>query len=80
MPYTTTLQLPAIFRWLASVIFAGSLVFSELAVAKAELLHHTVEVEGHPMALWEKRASKPKGTILLLMAKPGALYQTSTCK
>jgi len=69
MPNNTTLQLPTIFRWLTSVIFAGLLVFPELAAAKAELLRHTVEVEGHPMALWEKRASKPKGTILLLHGK-----------
>ena len=69
MPNTTTLKLPEIFRWLTSVIFAGYLVFPELAAARTELLQHTVEVEGHPMALWEKRASKPKGTILLLHGK-----------
>ena len=69
MPNTTTLKLPEIFRWLTSVIFAGYLVFPELAAARTELLQHTVEVEGHPMALWKKRASKPKGTILLLHGK-----------
>ena len=69
MPNTTILISPAISRWLTSVIFVGFLVFPELAAAKAELLQHTVEVEGHPMALWEKRASKPKGTILLLQGK-----------
>ena len=35
----------------------------------AELLRHTVNIEGHPMALWEKRAAHPKGTILLLHGK-----------
>jgi len=35
-------------------------------VLAAELLKHTVTVDGHPMALWEKRVTNPKGTILLL--------------
>ena len=56
---------PQIFRWLSSLIFATSTTFLNFAFS-AELLQHTVEVEGHPMTLWEKRAPKPKGTILLL--------------
>jgi alpha-beta hydrolase superfamily lysophospholipase len=47
--------LPAIFLYSVSLFSAA-----------AELLRHTVSVEGHPMALWEKRAEQPKGTILLL--------------
>jgi len=69
MPDTTTLKLSTIFQRLARYIFAGSLIILEIATAKAELLQHTVEVEGHPMALWEKRATKPKGTLLLLHGK-----------
>jgi alpha-beta hydrolase superfamily lysophospholipase len=36
------------------------------ARAQAAPLKHIVTADGHPLALWEKRAANPKGTILLL--------------
>jgi pimeloyl-ACP methyl ester carboxylesterase len=39
---------------------------ASVALAQAALVKHTVTADGHPLALWEKRASHPKGTILLL--------------
>lgn len=35
-------------------------------VAPAELVHHTVSSDGHPMAVWEKKASEEKGVILFV--------------
>ncbi|MFI5246019.1 MAG: alpha/beta hydrolase, partial [Gemmatimonadales bacterium] len=37
-----------------------------MALAQAAPVRHTVMADGHPLALWEKRAARPKGTILLL--------------
>ena len=39
---------------------------ASIALAQAALVKHIVTADGHPLALWEKRAAKPKGTILLL--------------
>lgn len=39
---------------------------ASVALAQATLVKHTVTADGHPLALWEKRAAHPKGTILLL--------------
>jgi alpha-beta hydrolase superfamily lysophospholipase len=36
------------------------------SLAQAALVKHTVTADGHPLALWEKRAATPKGAILLL--------------
>lgn len=36
------------------------------APAKAELVRHTVDSDGHPMAVWEKSAEDPSGVVLLL--------------
>lgn len=33
---------------------------------KKELISHTVDSDGHPMAVWEKRAENPKGIILFV--------------
>jgi len=33
---------------------------------QAELLHHTVDAQGHPMAVWEKSPADPVGTIVLI--------------
>jgi alpha-beta hydrolase superfamily lysophospholipase len=41
--------------------FAASIALAQMAPVK-----HIVTADGHPLALWEKRAAKPKGTILLL--------------
>ncbi len=34
-------------------------------LAQTEPIEHTIEVDGHPMALWEKSVPEPKGHILL---------------
>ena len=48
-------------------LFIGAFLVSQsLFSVAAELRQHTVKVDGHPMALWEKRARNPLGTILLL--------------
>jgi alpha-beta hydrolase superfamily lysophospholipase len=39
---------------------------ASVALAQAALVKHTVTADGYPLALWEKRAANPKGTILLL--------------
>lgn len=33
---------------------------------RAELIRHTVDSDGHPMAVWEKSAEEPKGVVVLL--------------
>ena len=33
---------------------------------RAPLQHHTVEVDGHPMAVWEKSPANPDGVVVLL--------------
>ncbi len=35
------------------------------ALAQTVAIQHTVEADGHPMALWEKSVAQPKGHILL---------------
>src|ERR1019366_8936308 len=39
---------------------------ASVALPQATLVKHTVTADGYPLALWEKRAANPKGTILLL--------------
>ena len=51
----------------AGLMAALSLSFAaSIALAQAAPVKHIVTADGHPLALWEKRAAKPKGTILLL--------------
>ncbi len=38
----------------------------EAPAADPELVQHTVEVDGHPMALWVRRPEAPRGVILLV--------------
>ncbi|MCC1483686.1 alpha/beta hydrolase [Winogradskyella immobilis] len=35
-------------------------------LTKPERIKHTVDSEGHPMALWEKKANNPKGIVLFI--------------
>jgi pimeloyl-ACP methyl ester carboxylesterase len=41
------------------------LIAFSVNVSAAELVRHTVDADGHPMALWEKSVSNPKGHIIL---------------
>ncbi|MGH7656473.1 MAG: alpha/beta hydrolase [Gemmatimonadaceae bacterium] len=54
----------------STAIFARTLVaaalFAPLAGAQSRPVKHTVNADGQPLALWEKRAANPKGTIVLL--------------
>jgi hypothetical protein len=47
---------------------AGLLVLGSLPLQAqpAPLQHHTVTVDGHPMAVWEKSPPQARGTIVLL--------------
>ncbi|MFT4816365.1 MAG: pimeloyl-ACP methyl ester carboxylesterase [Pseudohongiellaceae bacterium] len=47
-----------------AIILALSLLMSA-AGAQTSAIQHTVEADGHPMALWEKSVAQPKGHILL---------------
>lgn len=40
-------------------------LITSFAVAQAAAIQHTVDADGHPMALWEKSVAQPKGHILL---------------
>ncbi len=41
------------------------LLLMQSASAQTRAIRHTVEADGHPMALWEKSVDQPKGHILL---------------
>ena len=45
---------------------AGLASVRPLQAQRATLKRHTVEVDGHPMAVWEKRPANPRGSIVLL--------------
>jgi alpha-beta hydrolase superfamily lysophospholipase len=52
-------------------VFAGPLIWGLAASmvatpAGAQPTRHTVDSEGHPMAVWEKRPAQPKAVVLLL--------------
>lgn len=50
-----------------SILLLTSLAFGFPAQAQeAVLTHHTVEVDGHPMAVWEKSPEIPTGTVVLI--------------
>ena len=44
----------------------AALLLTSISVLATDLIQHTVQSNGHPMALWEKSVSNPKGHILLL--------------
>ena len=52
-------------RPIARSILAATLIASG-AGAQAAPVKHIVTADGHPLAVWEKKAPKPKGAILLL--------------
>ena len=56
------MSIPKVYFFLAAVL----LVSSPLQAQRATLEHHTVEVDGHPMAVWEKSPADPSGTIVLI--------------
>ena len=47
------------------VIFAALSLLMSATGAQTAAVQHTVEADGHPMALWEKSVAQPKGHILL---------------
>jgi pimeloyl-ACP methyl ester carboxylesterase len=47
------------------VIFAALLLSMSATLAQTTAIQHTVDADGHPMALWEKSVAQPKGHILL---------------
>ncbi|HZX68858.1 MAG TPA: alpha/beta fold hydrolase [Candidatus Elarobacter sp.] len=54
---------------IARVLFAAGLLapfIADSALAQSPLVKHTVNADGQSLALWEKRAAKPRGTIVLL--------------
>jgi len=54
--------------WLATVGLAAILAVgpSTAAIHAQEAVRHTVDSDGHPMAVWEKRADEPTAVVLLL--------------
>ncbi len=58
----------SISRSLRAAIAAALFLPVAASVARAQgaPVKHTVTADGHPLAVWEKRAPKPKGAILLL--------------
>ena len=51
---------------MSRVFLATALLLTSITVLATDPVQHTVESNGHPMALWEKSVSNPKGHILLL--------------
>ena len=47
------------------VIFAALLLSMSATLVQTTAIQHTVDADGHPMALWEKSVAQPKGHILL---------------
>ena len=47
------------------VIFAALLLSMSATLAQTTAIQHTVDADGHPMALWEKSVAQPKGHIFL---------------
>jgi pimeloyl-ACP methyl ester carboxylesterase len=46
-------------------LFAVLSSFASVVLAQTNAIQHTVDADGHPMALWEKSVAQPKGHILL---------------
>ena len=47
------------------VIFAALLLSMSATLAQTTAIQHSVDADGHPIALWEKSVAQPKGHILL---------------
>lgn len=56
----------AVFRQMTSCLVLVLLLASPVRAQQADLQSHTVEVDGHPIALWEKSPASPNGTIVLI--------------
>lgn len=56
----------SILRQLFSSLAMALLLASPMQAQQAVLRHHTVDVDGHPMAVWEKSPTSPRGTIVLI--------------
>jgi pimeloyl-ACP methyl ester carboxylesterase len=66
-PSSNQKTLSAPFRLLpSSVLFLALVGCLEAQTPRAALQSHTVEVDGHPMAVWEKSPADPVGTVVLL--------------
>lgn len=62
-------RIPTDFLNLRQVCFlltSALLVVFPLQAQRAPLQHHTVEVDGHPLAVWERSSPNPTGTIVLI--------------
>ncbi len=57
---------PTILRLLSSFLALEILLGCTAQPQQADLQHHTVDVDGHPIALWEKSPPSPVGTIVLI--------------
>ena len=55
-------------------IFAALAVQMSTTLAQTAAIQHTVEADGHPMALWEKSVAQPRGTFFYITAELGALF------
>ena len=53
-------------RQVASSLAAVLLLGLPVQAQRATLQHHTVEVDGHPLAVWEKSPASPRGTVVLI--------------
>ena len=56
----------AVFRQMSSYLALVLLLVSPAQAQEVDLQRHTVEVDGHPVALWEKSPTNPNGTIVLI--------------
>ena len=54
------------FRKACASFAALLLMVSPLQGQRAALQHHTLDVDGHPMAVWEKSPENPTATIVLI--------------
>ncbi len=52
--------------WIGRTIAVALVFMASVAFAQKAPIKHTVLADGHPLALWEKRAAKPTRTIVLL--------------
>jgi pimeloyl-ACP methyl ester carboxylesterase len=57
---------PTIYRRFTSFLALVFLLGCTEQPQQVSLQHHTVEVDGHPIALWEKSPSNPSGTVILI--------------
>lgn len=62
---TTSIQIILIRRLTCALIVLSLLLTGEIA-RTAELMRHTVQSDGHPIALWEKRAKGATEAVLLV--------------